>query len=51
MARTLPWAIVATLAILCFDAYRIMRLRGAHLNGGSIGPAVKDLSNPMVNGN
>ena len=51
MARTLPWAIVVTVVILCFDAYRIMRLRCTPLNGGSIGPAVKDLSNPMVNGN
>ena len=51
MAKTVPWAIVATLVILCVDAYRILRLRWGHLNGGSIGPAVKDLSNPMVNGN
>jgi hypothetical protein len=51
MARTLPWAIVATVALLCVDAYRILRLRYGHLNGGPIGPAVKDLSNPMVNGN
>ena len=51
MAKTVPWAIVATLVILCIDAYRILRLRCGHLNGGSIGPAVKDLSNPMVNGN
>jgi hypothetical protein len=43
MARTFPWAIVATLAILCFDAYRIYRLRGTHLNSGSIGPAVENL--------
>lgn len=51
MAKTLPWAIVVTLVMLCFNVYRIMRLRCAHLNGGSIGPAVKGLSNPMVNGN
>jgi hypothetical protein len=51
MARTLPWAIVTMLVILSFDVYRIMRLRCVHLHGGSIGPAVKDLSNPMVNGN
>jgi hypothetical protein len=44
MARTLPWAIVAMLVILCFDAYRIMRLRSAHLPGGSMGPAVEHLS-------
>lgn len=51
MARTLPWAIVTTLVILSFDVYRIMRLRCVHLHSGSIGPAVNDLSNPMVNGN
>jgi hypothetical protein len=51
IARTLPWAIVTVVVILCFDGYRIMRLRCVHLHGGSIGPAVKDLSNPMVNGN
>ena len=51
MARTLPWAIVTTLVILGFDVYRIMRLRCVHLHSGSIGPAVNDLSNPMVNGN
>ncbi len=51
MVRTLPWAIVTMLVILSFDVYRIMRLRCVHLHGGSIGPAVKDLSNPMVNGN
>jgi len=51
MGRTLPWAIVTMLVILSFDVYRIMRLRCVHLHGGSIGPAVKDLSSPMVNGN
>jgi hypothetical protein len=51
MVRMLPWAIVATLVILSFDGYRIMRVRCVHLHGSSIGPAVKDLSSPMVNGN
>jgi hypothetical protein len=51
MGRTLPWAIVTMLVILSFDVYRIMRLRCVHLHGGSIGPAVKDLSSPMANGN
>jgi hypothetical protein len=51
IARTLPWAIVTVVVILCFDGYRIVRLRCVHLQGGSIGPAVKNLSNPMVNGN
>jgi hypothetical protein len=51
MTRMLPWAIVTMVVILCFDAYRIVRLRCGHLNGGSFGPAVKDLSRPMVNGN
>ena len=51
MGRTLPWAIVTMLVILSFDVYRIMRLRCVHQHGGSIGPAVKDLSSPMVNGN
>jgi len=51
IARMLPWAIVTMLVILSFGVYRIMRLRCVHLHGGSIGPAVKDLSNPMVNGN
>ena len=51
IARMLPWAIVTMLVILSFDVYRIMRLRCVHLHGGSIGPAVKDLSSPMVNGN
>jgi hypothetical protein len=50
IARTLPWAIVTMVVILCFDAYRIMRLRCVLQHGGPIGPAVKDLSNPMVNG-
>jgi hypothetical protein len=47
----LPWAIVTMLVMLSFDVYRIMRLRCVHLHGSSIGPAVKDLSSPMVNGN
>jgi hypothetical protein len=51
MARALPWAIVMTFVILSFDVYRIMRVRCVHLHGSSIGPAVKDLSSPMVNGN
>jgi hypothetical protein len=51
IARMLPWAIVTMLVILTFDVYRIMRLRCVHLREGSIGPAVKDLSSPMVNGN
>jgi hypothetical protein len=51
MARALPWAIVMTFVILSFDVYRIMRLRWVHLHGGSVGPAAKDLSSPMVNGN
>ena len=51
IARMLPWAIVTMLVMLSFDVYRIMRLRCVHLHGGSIGPAVKDLSSPMVNGN
>jgi hypothetical protein len=37
--------------ILTFDVYRIVRVRCVHLHSGSIGPAVKDLSSPMVNGN
>jgi hypothetical protein len=51
MARMLPWAIVTMVVILCFDAYRIMRIRRVHPYGGSAGPAVKKLSNPVVNGN
>jgi len=51
MARMLPWAIVTTLVIVGFDVYRILRLRCVHQHSGSIGPAVNDLSNPMVNGN
>jgi hypothetical protein len=51
LTRTLPWAVVAMLVILSFDVYRIVRLRGGHWNGGSMGPAVKGLSNPVVNGN
>ena len=50
MVRTLPWAIVTMLVILSFDVYRIMRVRCVHLHSGSIGAAVKDLSNSMVNG-
>lgn len=49
-ARMLPWAIVTMLVILSFDVYRIMRLRCVHPHGSSIGPAVKDLLNSMVNG-
>jgi hypothetical protein len=51
MARLLPWAIVTTVVILCFDAYRIMRIRYVHPHAGSTGPAVKNLSNPVVDGN
>jgi hypothetical protein len=51
MSRTLPWAIVTLVVILCFDIYRIMRLRRVRQHGGSIGPAVKNLSNSMVSGN
>lgn len=47
MARAFPWAIVVTLVILCVDAYRIYRLRGASLNRSSVGPAVKELANTM----
>jgi hypothetical protein len=50
IARMLPWAIVTMLVMLSFDVYRIMRLRCVDLQGSSIGPAVKDLANPMVNG-
>jgi hypothetical protein len=51
IARMLPWAIVTLLVMLSFDVYRIMRLRCVDLHGSSIGPAVKDLSSPMANGN
>jgi hypothetical protein len=51
IARMLPWAIVTMLVMLSFDVYRIMRLWCVDPHGGSIGPAVKDLSSPMVNGN
>jgi len=51
MGRMLPWVIVTMVVILCFDAYRIMRIRCAHPPGGSAVPAVKKLSNPVVNGN
>src|ERR1700704_2899196 len=51
IARMLPWAIVTMLVILSFDVYRIMRLWCVDPHGRSIGPAVKDLSSPMVNGN
>ncbi len=44
MARIFPWAIVVTLVIVCFDAYRIFRLRGKRLNRGTIRPAVENLS-------
>jgi hypothetical protein len=49
-ARMLPWAIVTMLVILSFDVYRIVRLRCLHPHGSSMGPAVKDLLNSMVNG-
>lgn len=51
MARMLPWAVVIMVVILCFDAYRIMRLRCVHPSRGSTGPAAKKLANPVVNGN
>ena len=51
IARMLPWAIVTMLVMLSFDVYRIMRLRCIHPPESSIGPAVKDFSSPMVNGN
>jgi hypothetical protein len=50
MSRTVVWAVVTMLVIFAFDAYRIIRLRTGHLQGGSIGTAVKNLSNSMVNG-
>lgn len=49
MSRMAVWAIVTILVILAFDAYRIIRQRGGHWRGGSIGPVVKNLSNSMVN--
>ena len=51
MARMLPWAIVTLVMILCIDAFRIMRTRCAHPPGGSTGPAVKNLANPVAHGN
>ena len=51
MARTLPFAIVVMVVILCVDAYRIMRLRCVHPSGGATGAAVKGLSNLTMNGN
>ena len=50
LAKTLPWAIVTTVVILCFDVYRIVHLRSFHLRGGSMRPAVNNLSNSMVSG-
>jgi hypothetical protein len=50
MARMLPWAIIIMLVILCFDCYRILRLRGICPRGNSLEPVVKQLSNLMVNG-
>jgi hypothetical protein len=51
MAKTLPWAIVCVVGIICSNGYRIVRLWRAHQAGTPIAPAVNDLSNPMVNGN
>jgi hypothetical protein len=50
MSRMLVWAVITILVILAFDAYRIVRVRNGHRRGGSMGPAVKNLSNSMVNG-
>jgi hypothetical protein len=50
IARTLPWAIVTMVVILCFDIYRIVRQRCVHRHRSPIGPTMKDLSNPMANG-
>ena len=50
MTKTLPWAIVTTVVILGFDVYRIVRLRSFSLRGGSMRPAVTNLSNSMVSG-
>ncbi len=50
MAKMLPWAIVVMVVILCFDGYRILRLRGIWGRGNSLEPVVKQMSNPMVNG-
>jgi hypothetical protein len=50
LTKALPWAVVTMLVILCFDAYRIMRVRSGHSRAGSMGTAVQDLSNSMVNG-
>jgi hypothetical protein len=51
IARTLPWAVVVTVVIICFDVYRILRLRGVCRHGSSTAPAAKSFSKPMVNGN
>lgn len=51
MAKMLPWAIVVTVVVLGGDVYRIIRLRRASQNRASTGPAVSDLSTPVVNGN
>jgi hypothetical protein len=50
MSRMLPWAIVVMVVILCFDGYRILRLRGITSRGNSLEPVVKQISNLMVNG-
>ncbi|HSZ61508.1 MAG TPA: hypothetical protein VK828_06905 [Terriglobales bacterium] len=50
LTKALPWAAVTILAILAFDAYRIMRVRSGRPRGGSMEAAVQDLSNLMVNG-
>lgn len=47
MAKMLPWAVVTMVVILCFDAYRIMRLRCVHPSRGSTGTAAKKLANPV----
>jgi hypothetical protein len=50
MAKMLPWAIVVMVVILCFDGYRILRLRGICGSGNSLEPVVKQVSNLMVSG-
>ncbi len=50
MTKTLPWAIVTTIVILGFDAYRVINLRSFRLGGGSMTPAATTLSNSMVSG-
>jgi len=51
IARTLPWAVVVTVVMSCFDVHRILRLRGVCRHGGSTTPAAKSFAKPMVNGN